>query len=381
MSSSSAAADHPRSLLLLTRSLNVGGAERQLVELARGLSARGHRVAVAVFYRGGLLERELEQQGIPIIDLGKAGRWDVIGFLFRLRRELVEFRPAVVYAFLGTANIVAALVRPFCPPFRLVWSIRASNMDPRSYDWVMRLGYWIERRLSRSADLIISNSQAGRDFAAANGFPRARMVVIPNGIDTDRFRPAPAVRARMRAHWGLAPSDIAIGVLARLDPMKDHGNFIRAAAMLGGHEPRARFLCVGEGSPAIIGQLTRLAEELGLGDRLRFTGRHAAAEALPAFDICCSSSAFGEGFSNAVAEAMACGVPCVVTDVGDSAAIVGETGIVVPPGDPLRLAAGLEQMFERTDADASTASRQRIVDQFSVQAMVAATAERIFRQL
>ncbi|MFN3388350.1 MAG: glycosyltransferase [Allosphingosinicella sp.] len=361
-------------IFLLARSLNIGGAERQLVHLAAGLHARGEEVVVGLFYTGGVLDAELEARGIRIVDLRKSGRWDVPAFLKRVRGAIAEVRPSVVYSFLGTANIVAAAVRPFAPRFRMVWSIRASDMDPASYDWVFRLNYGLECALSRSADLIISNSHAGRDYAAGHGFPRERIAVVPNGIDTDRFRPDPALRAAKRAEWGLGEGETAIGVLARIDPMKDHPVFLRAAALAARARPELRFLCIGEGDPGYLAELKRLAGELGLEDRLLWTGRSTdPVAALNGLDISCSSSAFGEGFSNAVGEAMACALPCVVTDVGDSARLVGDTGRVVPPRDPEALAAALLAEADAPGGGNGARARQRIVQCFSLDAMVERT--------
>jgi glycosyltransferase involved in cell wall biosynthesis len=361
-------------ILLLARSLNIGGAERQLVHLASGLHARGEEVVVALFYKGGVLDAELDARGIRIVDLTKSGRWDVAAFLKRVRAAIAETRPSVVYSFLGTANVVAAAVRPFAPPFRMVWSIRASDMDPASYDWVFRLSYGLECALSRRADLIISNSYAGRDHAAAHGFPRQRIEVVPNGIDTVRFRPDAALRAAKRAEWGLGEGETVIGVLARIDPMKDHGVFLRAAALVGRERPELRFLCIGEGDPAYLAELKQLARELDLGERVLWTGRSTdPVAALNALDISCSSSAFGEGFSNAIGEAMACGLPCVVTNVGDSARLVGETGRVVPPRDPQALADALAAEVVARGRGNGARARQRIVDLFSLESMVERT--------
>jgi glycosyltransferase involved in cell wall biosynthesis len=361
-------------IFLLARSLNIGGTERQLVHLATGLHARGEEVVVGLFYKGGVLDGELEARGIRIIDLAKSGRWDVPAFLKRVRTAIAESRPAAVYSFLGTANIVAAAVRPFAPPFRMVWSIRASDMDPASYDWVFRLNYGLECALSRRADLIISNSHSGREFAAAQGFPQERIEVVANGIDTARFRPDPALRAAKRAEWRLREGDTAIGVLARVDPMKDHSVLLRAAAIVSRERPELRFLCIGEGDANYLAELKRLAQELGLGERVLWTGRSTdPVAALNALDISCSSSAFGEGFSNAVAEAMACGLPCVVTDVGDSARLVGKTGRVVPPRDPQALAAALAAEADSIGSENGARARQRIIDLFSLESMVERT--------
>jgi hypothetical protein len=121
-------------VVLLIRSLALGGAQRQLVQLARGLKERGHRVTVGIFYSGGPLVAELEQAEVPVTKLGKGGRWNNLGFLLRLRRMIAALRPDVVYSFVGSANIFAALARPFVPDTKLVWSVRSSDMDLTRYD-------------------------------------------------------------------------------------------------------------------------------------------------------------------------------------------------------------------------------------------------------
>jgi glycosyltransferase involved in cell wall biosynthesis len=356
------------SVLLLTRSLEVGGAERQLVALATGLHQRGHRVAVVVFYLRGPLADDLRAHGVPIVDLRKTGRWEIFGFFARYRRAVHEFRPGVVYSFLGGANIVAALARRTGSPGKLVWSIRASDMDLAHYDWTHRAADALETRLSRTPRLIIANSNAGRDFAIGKGFAAGSIAVVPNGIDTQRFRPDPALRMKQRRDWGIPGGDVTVGVLARLDPMKDHATFLRAAALLRSHP--IRFLCIGEGPEQP--RLRRLAAELGLGDALMFTGHADPLAALNAIDIACSSSRFGEGFSNAVGEAMACEVPCVVTDVGDSRSIVGDTGIVVPRERPDELAAALLELISDR-RERGRRARKRIVANYSVRQMVERT--------
>jgi len=360
------------SILLLVRSLEAGGAERQLVELARGLQRRGYRVTVATFYKKGPLLDDLEKARVPLIDLRKGGRWDLAGFLVRTALAIRKSRPAVIYSFLGGANIIASLDRWFVPPTKLVWSIRASNMDLRRYDWLHGLAYWVECRLSRTADLIISNSRAGRDFAVEHGFPEDRIHVVPNGVDTDRFKPDADLRQRQRAAWGLSDEHIAVGVLARLDPMKGHGVFLKAAAKIVRQRSRLRIFVVGAGPEE--DRLKRQAARLGLERTMRFTGPSETPEAaLNALDICCSPSEFGEGFSNSIAEAMACGVPCVVTDVGDSARIVGDAGEVVPPSDSRALGEAILRLADRLDDDCKQRARDRAADHFSVGAMVDGT--------
>ena len=367
----------PLSVFLLTRSLTTGGAEQQLVALARGLCEGGHQVSIGVFYGGGPLERGLESAGMEIVDLGKSGRWDVVPFLLRTAAALRLRKPDVLYSFLGGANLVASAVRRSVPRTKLVWSVRNSEFDMSVDHWVARAGHRLEAALAHAPDAIIANSSAGRDFAVSRGFPAGRITIVPNGIDTDRFRPDPGLRAEQRGKLGLSEDEIAIGVLGRLNATKDHASFLRAAAAVHARQPNCRFLCVGSGPE--LERLQRLAVDLGIADRVLFPGELDPAAALNAFDIACSSS-ITEGFSNALAEAMACGLPCAATDVGDSAMIVGDSGMVVPPASPADLAGAVERQIERLPAHDPAVPRARIVDNFSLAAMVDRTVE-VFRSL
>jgi glycosyltransferase involved in cell wall biosynthesis len=361
-----------RAVTLFIRSLNVGGAERQLVNLAVTLRRRDVPVEVLTFYSGGALRLELAREGVPVTDLGKRGRWDVLPFLYRLFRHLRRRRPAVLYSFLPMANIVAVSVAAFVPGTRVVWGVRASNMDLDRYDALSRLAFRSECRLSRRADLIIANSGAGKRYHVERGFPEQRVVVIPNGIDVDRFARTDAGRRAVRAEWGLAEDEIVIGLVARIDPMKDHRSFLEAAARLSMDHDTVRFACVGEGPALATGDLRALADRLGLGGKVIWAGaRQDMANVYSALDVIVSSS-YGEGFSNVIAEAMACEVPCIVTDVGDSAWIVGDTGDVVPARNAEALRQAMAVLAARSAPERAAIgvrARARVASHFSVETL------------
>jgi len=364
-------------LLFLTRSLTYGGSERQLVALAKGLWKQGVSVTVATFYPGGPLGRDIESTGVSIESLEKRARWDVLGFFWRLLRLVRRIQPTILHGYLATANILTVLLKPFFPSAKIVWGLRASNMELERYGYVDQIQSWVECKLSHFADLIVVNSHAGFDFAARKGFPQDKMVVIPNGIDTERFVPDRLLRDKLRTEWGVGPTETLIGLVARLDPMKDHPTFLRAAAFFARECPHVRFVCVGDGAASYREQLQALSRELGLAESLRWVGfRDDIAAVYNSLDLACSSSLFGEGFSNAIAEAMACGVPCVVTDVGDSAAIVGATGEVVPGGDPQALANGWRRLRARlrVQPDLRAEARNRIAQHFGVASLVERTS-------
>jgi glycosyltransferase involved in cell wall biosynthesis len=342
-------------LVFLIRSLQVGGAERQLVELAKGLDQTVFDVTVLCFYGGGEFSQELSNANISVISLDKSGRWDIPVFLGRLITLLRKLRPD-----------------------RVVWGIEAAGLDLSQFDRVERLTSRLEALLSRLPDLIVFNSFAGRDHYVSSGFADSRTVVIHNGIDTKRFAPDTKSRARFRASWKIPEGALLIGVVGRLDPLKDHQTFLKAAARFAHNRPDARFLCIGGGPEKYLHDLRGLANDLGLTNKVSWTGfiLDDMPAAYNALDICCSSS-YTEGTSNAVAEAMACGVPCVVTDVGDSKLIVGETGILVPPKNPEALSAGWLAMAKRLSENPQLphAVRERIELRLSLAALVRKTSE------
>lgn len=363
-------------LVLLIRSLEIGGAERQLAALARGAMALGHEVHVLTFYPGGALLEDLERAGVPVSSLNKSGRWDVAGFMLRLVRALRREKPAVLYSFLHTANLVGLFAAHFSGVPRVAWGVRASNIDLTQYDRLSRLEAWLASKLARYASTIICNSYAGAVFHSRLGYPADKMTVIQNGIDTDRFCFDENGRDRIRREWGLAPTDLVIGLPARLDPMKGHVTAFKALRLLSVDMPNVKMVCAGAGP--LNESLRTLSRQLQIEGQVIWAGAKSDMPAVySAFDIS-SSSSYGEGFSNAIAEAMACERACVVTDVGDSAAIVGETGWIVPAGSPEALAEAWRRSLTLTATERTEMgrlARQRVVENFSVERMVNRTLE------
>lgn len=364
-------------IVFLIRSLSYGGAERQLVVLAKGLQMQGCNVKVAVYYSGGPLEEDLRKAGIEVLALEKKNRWDIIGFLKRLAGTVRDFQPDVLHGYLGISNILTIIIKiVMFSRVKAVWGIRASNMDLDKYDRVLKYAWRIECLLSRFADRIIVNSSSGRDYVLSNGFPPDKLLIIPNGIDINKFHPDLSRRKKLRDEWNIPMAQKIIGLIGRLDPMKGHDTFIRAASMLSLERGDVRFVCVGDGPPYYRKELQTLAVESGISGSLIWTmARSDMASVYNALDVLCSASSYGEGFSNVIGESMACGVPCVVTDVGDSGYIVGDTGVVVPPESPERLAEGIKIMLGRLDDRMQKdligeECRKRIASEFSVERLV-----------
>ncbi len=363
----------PTRVVFLTNSLRYGGAERQLVTLASGLHRRGHSVRVAVFYSGGELEPDLRKSGVPVVVLDKNGRWYSFGFLQRLIEFIRREDPDVVNGYLMFPNLLALLLRLWFPRIRAVWGVRDSAMDVTKLDWFEKIIYRAQCRLARFADLIIANSRAGLDHARTRGFPPEKMIVVSNGIDTEYFKADEEGRRELRVAWRIKSGDRLIGLVGRLHPMKGHPIFLEAAAALARRHDNLRFVCVGDGPLAYRQELVELGERLGLDKRILWArARSDMPVVYSAFDISVSSSVYGEGFPNAIGEAMACGVPCVVTDVGDSVWIAGEMAEVAPPNDARALEKAIEFALLRMEAGCyrNGENRGRIVEMFSVDALV-----------
>ena len=369
-----------KKIVLFIRSLEVGGAERQFVALATGLHRHGENVHVLTFYPGGALRPELEAAGVAVADLGKRGRWDVFPFAWRLWLWLRRSRPDVLYSWLPTANTLSAIVGGLARVPCIVWGVRASAVDFSHLGWLCWFDFQATRIAACWADRIICNSEQGFRFHVAKAYPLGKMCIIENGIDTESYCFDPAGRRRLRDEWKVGAGDTAIGLVARLDPIKGHEIFLQAAALLASGREDIRFICIGDGPATYLSKLQALSESLGVVGRIVWAGpRSDLAAVYSAIDIATSSS-HSEGFSNSIAEAMACERPCVVTDVGDSYRIVGETGWVVSANNPEVLANGWKAALTLPEADIGrrgVSARRRVVLNFSVARMVECTLEQL----
>ena len=364
-------------LFFLIRSLGAGGAERQLTELVKRLDVTRYRVTVATFYDGGELRPEIQGlAGVRLVSLRKKGRWDLLPFFWRLMKAVRESRPQIVHGYMGNANELCLVMAKLFGA-RNVWGLRSSDRDLSRYDWLTALTHRTGAWLSGLADLIIVNSFAGKRDHGASGYPLDRMIVVHNGIDTDRFRPDGQAGREMRKEWGIRADVFLIGLIGRLDPQKDHSTFLRAAALLAQERSNVHFICVGNGAASYKAQLQRLAEQLGV-DR-HVTWAPASRNVLGvhnALNLATLTSSHGEGFPNVVGEAMSCGIPVVTTDCGDSAIIVGNPDYIVPIGQPEALAISWRRVVDLTSerrAEMGAKQRARIVEEFNISQLVTKT--------
>jgi glycosyltransferase involved in cell wall biosynthesis len=366
------AADMIRVLHVIT-GLGVGGAEAMLAKLvARMDRTRFESMVVSITDRG-VLGDTIEQGGTPVAVLGMPrGVPDPRGF-FRLRTLVRKWRPDIIQSWMYHADVLTALTcRSSHIPF--LWNIRCSEVDMRDYSVLAALTLRVAARLSRWAKGIVVNSIAGRDYHQCIGFDARAWHFIPNGFDLQRFHPDAAARAALRDSVGVADDVWLVGIVARFDPMKDHATFFAAASAVA-ERTGAHFVLAGDELTAPNEALRRLYARPELEGRVHLLGyRQDVEHVMAALDLFVLSSAYGEGFPNVLGEALACGVVCVTTDVGDAGAVVGDCGIVVPPRDPAALAEGIVKMLSLSAherAELSRRSRDRMAREFSIDAVVA----------
>jgi glycosyltransferase involved in cell wall biosynthesis len=363
-------------ILFVVSSLTNGGQERQLSELAPGLARQGHHVDVAVPYHGDHYEQYLVESGVRVVVLRKRSRsphhptlrFRIVEMVLRLMalRKLIRVEKYdVVHGFGDISNVYVSLASGLRRSHAVVWGIRASE----NLGNVVAAG--IAPILSRKVDLVICNSRAGAKLVEASGWRPGVVEVIPNGIDIQRCNIDEKARYEVRQRLGVRCDEKLVGIIGNFHPRKGHRVFIEAASQV---DPtlNCKFLMIGGDSLGFWPAYKEHAEELGVGDRLIYGGLVADAERyMNAMDVLVSSS-FTEGFSNVLAEGMACGVPCVATDVGDSAMILGSLGEVVPPGDSAAMARAIERIVRGGHAERATI-RGSITSHYSIEKLILRT--------
>lgn len=342
-----------------------------LFKLCSRLDRRRFAPSVISLSDKGAIGLRIEALGIPVYTLGMRPSRPSLAGLFRLSKLVSTLRPNLIQGWMYHGNLAASLAAGSKP---VVWGIRQSlyGLDKERVltRWVIRLGAVV----SRYSHAIVYNSHTSARQHEAFGFDASRSRTIPNGFDTEVFNLDENARVGIRQELGLSANVVLIGLVGRYHPMKDHRTFLNAVALLGKEFPEAHFLLAGREVDADNPALGAMLVEFELGDRVFLLGERKDIPQLnAALDIASSASAWGEGFANVIGEAMSCGVPCVVTDVGDSAWIVGDTGRVVPPRDPVALATAWMSLIALSRDERQTLgilARQRVIEKFSLGSVV-----------
>jgi glycosyltransferase involved in cell wall biosynthesis len=353
--------------------LDSGGAEMMLFKLLSG-SRDSLQSMVVSLKDQGTIGPSITKLGVPVECLHLRPSLPNPARFLSLVSLVREFRPQLVQGWMPHGNLAASLAqvasRSAAP---VIWNVRMSldNADgeKNSTLGLIRLGALFSRHPTK----IIYNSFTGAKEHESHGYRATQSVVISNGFDCDLFRPDEDAHNRICQQLGLESKAVLIGLVARFHPAKDHFGFLEAASSVSAARPDARFLLVGKGSIDTETILTTQISRLNLKGRVLLLGERSDASQLTAgFDIACSSSTY-EGFSNSIGEAMACGVPCVVTEVGDSAYLVGNTGLVVPPRNPEALAHAIVELIHAGPAkrkELGMEARRRIESEFSLPTIV-----------
>jgi glycosyltransferase involved in cell wall biosynthesis len=362
----------------LITGLETGGAERMLARLV-GRTDRARFNSIVISMTGpGTMGATIAASGVALHSLDMRRGIPDPRVLIRLRRILRQHRPAVLQTWLYHADLLGLVACCLRQVPHVVWGVHCT--ESTGTDAVRRILAWC----SGWPDAVVVASEAGRLFHQSLGYHPRRWFHIPNGFDTTVLHPNPEQRQKLRTQFGWSDSDIVIALPARYHPQKDHATFVSAAARLAARLPNASFVLIGSGSEPDNAALAAMISERQLGERMWLLGERSDLDALyPAFDVVTLSSSFGESFPMVIGEAMSCGVPCIATDVGDTAELIGDRDAVVPPRDPAALAAAWERFALLSPAERAAcgaAARARIVECYAL-AGIAARYEALYEEI
>lgn len=354
--------------------LGPAGAETMLYRITSSMDTS--RFENQVVSLTGILDlaKAMEGIGVRVRSLGMKTTVPNPLLLMRLAQWIREEKPDVIHTWMYHANLIGALAARVAGDVPVVWAIHHNGFDPgvdkRRTMLVNRACASLSRKIPAR---IVCCSEAALQLHRALGYAQEKLEVIPNGFDLDQVKPDPAARASLRTELGLAANALLVGLAARFHPHKDHRNFILAAARLHQKRPDVHFVLCGMGIDSQNAELTGLIDAGDLRESCHLLGpREDMPRLFSAMDIATTSSR-SEAFPVVIGEAMACGTPCVVTDVGDSAMIVGDTGVVVRPRDPAALADGWRKLIE-AGADErrhlGMAARERVERRFALPMIV-----------
>ncbi len=356
----------------LITDLDTGGAERSLVNLVTGMDRAQFSSDVVTLVEPGPMAQPLKEAGIPVTSLGMRRGRPTPRALWSLIHHLRATRPMILQTWLYHADLVGTAAALVARPERLLWNVRCTDITHAGTEKPMR---WLVRLLavlSGRPDAIIVNSQRGENDHMAIGYRPKRWVNIPNGVDLERFHPRYGEQAALRTRLGLCPNAVTIGLVARYHPMKDVETFLRAASFFRKSRADAQFVLCGDGFTDDNDTVMGTIANLGLDGHVVLLGRRPDMEAIyPVLDILTLCSIYGEGFPNVLCEAMACGVPCVATDIGDSADIIGDCGEIVPTRNHEALARGWQTLLERRSQDVGEFARSRVAARYGLDRMLA----------
>ncbi|HEX4948750.1 MAG TPA: glycosyltransferase [Blastocatellia bacterium] len=365
--------------------LYTGGAEMMLYKLLSQMNRDQFEACVITLIGGDSLKDRVENLGIKVYTLGMTRSNPSLAATIRLAKILRQRPPALVQTWMYHSDLMGGVVAKLLTKAPIVWNLQASDIihhpDNKTTWMTIKLCSFLSSGIPAR---IISCSEVACRLHAGLGYDKNKLLPIPNGVELLGFRPDPAARIALRQELGLAPEVRLVGLVARFHPQKDHHNFVQAAAHLHQIMPDIHFVLCGEDVTPNNQQLVEWISAAGLSNHCHLLGRREDTPRInAAIDVATLSSAFGEGFPNVLGEAMACETPCVVTDVGDSGLIVGDTGVVVPPRDPAALAKGWQKILQMNTEEKKAlglAARRHVEEKFGLPSVVA-RYEALYRDL
>lgn len=364
-------------IVYISTGLYTGGAENMLYKLLSKMNRERFQPSVVSLMNRGTFGERIESLGVPVYTLElKPGEIPRPNVVLKLIRTIQQIKPDLIQGWMHQGNLAALLCKLFTSrKIPVLWGIRGTVYSLKQEKILTRLIIKSCAFLSNFCSNIIYVSHVAQKQHEALGYPKnSKSVVVPNGFETSLFSPSPDARLSFRAELGLPETTFLIGLICRYHPMKDHENFLNAAALVLKSYPEIHFILAGREVDKENNCLNALIKELGIQRQVHLLGERRDINRLTAaLDIASSASAYGEGFPNVIGEAMSCSVPCAVTDVGDSAMIVGDTGIVVPPCNSEALANAWKKLIEMGSeqrANLGKAARQRILECFSLESIV-----------
>lgn len=313
--------------------LDHGGAESALTKIVIGLQERGFEQSVISLTTSGANGKKLENAGIPLQALGMTGAIKMLKGLPKLVRELKSTKPDIIQTWLYHADLLGLVTAQFIKKPAVVWNIRCADLRPDDVPRSTQILISILARLSPWVDAVLFNSYAGLEAHKKRSYKATQTLIIPNGFNLSEWRPDKNRRIAFRCKINVADDIFVVGIVARYHRMKNHTCFLEAAARVRSAQSRVRFVLVGAGIDWGNNELVENINRLGLEDEVQLLGaRNDIAEIMPGFD-CLVLTSTSEGFPNVIGEAMATGIPCVSTNVGDAQLIMGDTGRVVDVAD------------------------------------------------
>ncbi|BAZ45460.1 group 1 glycosyl transferase [Chondrocystis sp. NIES-4102] len=351
--------------------LNTGGAEMMLYKFLTRIDRQKYSPTVIAMLEGGIFVERIQALDIPVYNLGMQPGIPTPQALLKLKKLLKEIQPDLIQGWMYHANLIAQLANALSTrKVPVLWSIHHSIASLKAEKTSLAATIKLTALLSKHIDKVIFSAEKGKNQHLKLGYYTDNAVAISDNFDISKYKRTSEPQLNLRQSLNLPEESILIGSIARYHLMKDHAGLLNAAALIVKDYPDLHFILVGPNVDQQNTVLTEQIEQLGITKQVHLLGERQDIPAIMnSLDIFTTSSAYGESFPNVLGEAMSCQIPCVSTDVGDSEAIVGDTGVVVPPKDPQALAAAWRKLIvlgEDGRKDLGQQARNRIETHFNL---------------